>query len=319
MGITTPLSSSLVENYIREEEIAARNREFPLETVLTVFRYGATIASTVQRHDKLERAMDHARSTINDYEKTGRAFPSGMVITANELTGGQGRFKRYWHAPEGGLWMAVVLVNTLLPASGALYSLAPGVAVCETIREDIPEARLKWVNDVHVDRRKICGILLETLRGQESGEEYILLGIGINVNNTRFPKEIAGLAVSYRNLLDLETDVNQLAVRFLAKLSWNIGLLHFEEERILAQYGQEALADPAGLASALAGREHLLVKKWRELSDTVGRRVSFGHNVQEKPQFEAVVKDINPDASLVLELADGSTLTENSGEIVYLD
>lgn len=319
MGIKTPLSSSLVENYIREEEISARNKEFPLETVLSVFRYGAPIASSVQRHEKLARAMDHARSTINDYEKSGRAFPSGMVITANELTGGQGRFKRYWHAPEGGLWMTVVLVNTLLPASSTLYSLAPGVAACETICEDIPAARLKWVNDVHVDRRKICGILVETMRGVESGEEYILLGIGMNINNTVFPKEIADLAVSYRKLLDLETDVNRLAVRFLAKLAWNIGLLHYEEEQILAESGRDALLDPAGLAEALAGREHLLVKRWRELSDTVGRRVRFGHNVQDKPLLEATVKDINADASLILELADGSILTENSGEIVYLD
>lgn len=319
MGITTTLSSSRLEQYIREEEIPFRNEWFPLETVLAVFRYGAMVASTVQRHDKLERAMDHARSTISDYEKSGRSFPSGLVITANELTGGQGRFKRSWHAPAGGLWMTVVLVNTLLPASGALYSLAPGVAACEIICEDIPEARLKWVNDVHVDRRKICGILVETMRGRESGEEYILLGIGINVNNTTFPKEIADQAVSYRKLLDMETDINRLAVRFLAKLSWNIGLLHYEEGKILSEYGQEALAEPGGLAAALAGREHLLVKRWRELSDTPGRRVRFGHDVQEKPLLEAVVKDINADASLVLELDDGSILTENSGEIVYLD
>jgi hypothetical protein len=51
----------------------------------------------------------------------------------------------------------------------------------------------------------------------------------------------------------------------------------------------------------------------------MGRRVRFGYNVQEQPQFEATVKGINGDASLVLELADGSTVTENSGEIVYLD
>ncbi|MDT8334648.1 MAG: biotin--[acetyl-CoA-carboxylase] ligase, partial [Desulfurivibrionaceae bacterium] len=62
-----------------------------------------------------------------------------------------------------------------------------------------------------------------------------------------------------------------------------------------------------------------LVKRWRELSDTLGRRVRFGHNVQEQPRFEARVKDINSDASLVLELDDGSIVTENSGEIVYLD
>jgi BirA family biotin operon repressor/biotin-[acetyl-CoA-carboxylase] ligase len=318
MGITTTLSLARIEQFIREEEIGQRNQSFPLETVLAVFRYGATVGSAIQRHDKLERAMVHAKSLIREHEESDRSFPSGLVITANELTDGRGRFRRYWHAPFGGLWMTVVLVNTLLPASSALYSLAPGVAACETIREDIPGARLKWINDVHVGGRKICGILVETMRGA-SGEEYILLGIGINVNNEQFPKELADLAVSYKQLLDLETDVNRLAVRFLAKLSWNIGLLHYEEEQILAEHGRDALNDPARLAEVLGGSDHLLVKRWRELSDTVGRRVRFGHNVQEQAQFEALVKGINADASLLLELEDGSTVTENSGEIVYLD
>ena len=318
MGITTTLSAARIEQFIRAEEIALRNQRFPLETVLAVFRYGAPVASNIQRHDKLERGMAHAKSLIRDHEESDRSFPSGLVITANELTDGRGRFHRYWHAPSGGLWMTVVLVNTLLPASTALYSLAPGVAACETIREKIPEASLKWINDVHVGGRKICGILVETMRGA-SGEEYILLGIGINVNNEQFPKELADLAVSYKQLLDYEMDVNQLAVRFLAKLSWNIGLLHYEEERILAEHGRDALNDPARLVEVLGGTDHLLVKRWRQLSDTEGRRVRFGHNVQEQPQFEATVKAINADASIVLELADGSTVTENSGEIVYLD
>jgi len=319
MGITTTLSSSLVEKVIREDEIPARNRLFPLKTVLSVFRYGAPVASTILRHDKLERGMAHAKSVISEHEESGRAFPSGLVITANELTDGQGRFGRYWHAPTGGLWMTVVMVNTLMPASSVLYSLAPGVAACEVICEDIPEARLKWVNDVHVGGRKICGILVETMRGPVSGEEYVLLGIGININNSSFPDDLAGLAVSYKQLLDLEMDVNRLAVRILARLTWNIGLLHHEEELLLAEHGQDALADPAAMVEALAGREHMLVHSWKQLSDTVGRRVLFGQNVQEKPQFEATVSDVGGDGSLLLELDDGSFVSENSGEIIYLD
>lgn len=319
MGITTTLSAARIESLIREEEINHRNRSFPLETVMSVFRYGGTVASSIQRFDKLERGMGHARALIGEYEDSGRSFPGGLVITANELTDGRGRFERLWHAPPGGLWLTVVLVNTLLPASSALYSLAPGVAACETIIEDIPEARLKWINDVHVAGRKICGVLVETMRGRVSGEEYILLGVGLNVNNAKFPRELAELAVSYRQLLDGETDVNMIGARFLAKLAWNIGLLHYEEERILAEYGPAVLSDPARLGEVFPDSDHLLVKRWRELSDTVGRRVSFGHNVQEQPLFEARVKDIGRDASLILELDDGAVVTENCGEIIYLD
>ena len=63
----------------------------------------------------------------------------------------------------------------------------------------------------------------------------------------------------------------------------------------------------------------MLVERWMELSDTIGRRVKYGHNVFDSPQFEAKVAAINPDASIVLELDDGTTLTQNSGEIIYLD
>lgn len=319
MGITTGLTSVRVAQFIREAEVARRQQRFSREEVAAIFRYGAPVASTIQQHAKLERGMAHAKAIISDLEEAGRSFPSGLVITANELTGGRGRFSRDWHAPVGGLWMTVVLVNTLLPASTALYSLAPGVAACEAIGAEIPAARLKWVNDVHVGGRKICGILVETMQGATSREEYILLGIGINVNNEKFPGELGDLATSYKRLLDVETDINGLAVRFLAKLSWNIGLLHFEEQRILAEHGRDALDDPACLAEVLTGSEHLLVGRWRELTDTLGRRVRFGHDVQKQPQFEALVKGIDGAASLVLELADGTTVTENSGEIVYLD
>jgi BirA family biotin operon repressor/biotin-[acetyl-CoA-carboxylase] ligase len=319
MGITTTLSSSLVEKVIREDEIPARNQLFPLETVLSVFRYGAPVASTIQRHDKLESGIGLAKSLISEHEESGRSFPSGLVITANQLTGGKGRFRRYWHAPNGGIWMTVVLVNTLLPASSVLYSLAPGVAACETICEDIPEARLKWVNDVHVGGRKISGVLVETMPGPVSGEEYVMLGIGININNSKFPDDLAGLAVSYKQLLDIEMDVNRLTARLLARLSWNIGLLHYQEELILAEHGRDALADPTLMAEVLGDREHMLVHSWKRLSDTVGRRVLFGQNVQEKPQFEATVKDIAGDGRLLLELEDGSIVSENSGEITYLD
>ncbi|MDT8334995.1 MAG: biotin--[acetyl-CoA-carboxylase] ligase, partial [Desulfurivibrionaceae bacterium] len=242
------MSAARIEQLIREDEINYRNRSFPLETVLTVFRYGGAVAADILRFDKLERGMAHAKALIREHEDSGRAFSGGLVITANELTGGRGRFNRFWHAPAGGLWLTVVLVNTLMPASSALYSLAPGVAACETILEDIPAARLKWINDVHVAGRKICGILVETMRGAVSGEEYILLGIGVNVNNEKFPRELSESAVSYKQLLAGECDVNLIAARFLAKLAWNIGLLHYEENRILAEHGPGVLSDPARLS-----------------------------------------------------------------------
>jgi BirA family biotin operon repressor/biotin-[acetyl-CoA-carboxylase] ligase len=319
MGIVTALSPTLVEQYIREEEIPLRNLSFPVETVLAVFRYGAIATTSIQRHDRLERGMDHARALIREYEESERSFPSGLVIIANQLTSGRGRFQRFWHAPEGGLWMTVVLVNTLLPVSSGLYTLATGTAAGEAIREEYPEARVKWVNDVHANGRKICGILTETMRGPVSGEEYILLGIGVNVNNEEFPPELEKQAVSLKQLLDREVDVNRLAALILAKLAWNIGLLHYEEKRLLAESDAASLSDPDEFASLLGDRKHLLVDNWLSLSDTLGRRVLFGYDVQREPMFEGVAEGLSRAGSLLIRLPDGNLVSQNSGEIVYLD
>ncbi|MBU0482615.1 MAG: biotin--[acetyl-CoA-carboxylase] ligase [Proteobacteria bacterium] len=318
MGIINILSPAVVRQITRDEIAPDRSHTFPPETVDAVCRYGAIVGSTIHRFDRLERGMDRAREMIREHEAGGKSFPSGLVILANELMGGRGRFQRSWHAPAGGLWMTVVLVNTLLPSSSSLYTLATGVSACETIREIVPEAAVKWVNDVHCGGKKLCGVLAETMRGPVSGDEYILLGIGINVNNEEFPPEISSAATSLKQLTGVESDVNRLAATFLANLSWNIGLLHYEEENILAFAGRGQAEDPELLLSALAGRDHLLVARWKELSDSVGRRVIFGHDVQKNPQFEAVVLNVDEAGRIVMELPDGTTVVQNSGEIIYL-
>lgn len=319
MGLTGALTPDLVRQLIRDEEMPLRSRERPTPTVSAVFRSGAAVASAIQRHLRLTRGMDHARDLIREHETAGRSFPSGLVIVADQLSGGRGRFHRAWHAPAGGLWMTVVLVNTLLPVSSSLYTLAAGVAAGEAIATVHPGVRLKWVNDVHAGGRKVCGILCESLRGPVSGEEYILLGIGINVDNDAFPPELAGQAISLKQLLGREIGVDLLGGRVLAKLVWYLGLLHHEEERFLAASDAATLSDPEMFEQFLAGHRHPLVDSWLALSDTVGRRVRYGYDVQLKPQFEGVAEGVGCCGSLLIRLADGSLVQRNSGEIVYLD
>ncbi|MDH4321756.1 MAG: biotin--[acetyl-CoA-carboxylase] ligase, partial [Desulfobulbaceae bacterium] len=226
-----------------------------------------------------------------------------------ELADGQGRFGRYWHAPPGGIWMTVILANTLLPETTRLYPLAAGLACCEAIRHYGVRCQLKWVNDVLVGGRKIAGILSETVLTPHHHEEYVLIGIGINVNNETFPDELQDIAVSMRGVLGESLALDLFAARLLAKLTWGIGLLHYEERERLAGGDEGCWAD-----------EPLLVRQWRALSDTVGRKVLFGYDVQKKPQYEAVVEGITPDGGLMLRhLADRVAVVEYSGEIAYLD
>lgn len=265
------------------------------------------VGAEIEHLGQAARCMDLARANILACEEDNRSFASGRVIIADQLTNGKGRFLRHWHAPNGGLWMVLTLVNTLLPEHAALLSLAAGVAACETLRHFGLNATIKWVNDVLLSGRKVAGILTETMRSPRSGEEYVLIGIGINVNNSSFAPELRDTAASMAEFAGHALDLATVTAQLLTKLAWNIGLLHHAEA--------EQLATDRGLNN---DTPHPLITAWRGLSDTIGRQVRFGFNVAEAPQFTAKAMAIDNQGQLVMRLADGQLITENSGEIVYI-
>jgi BirA family transcriptional regulator, biotin operon repressor / biotin---[acetyl-CoA-carboxylase] ligase len=305
-----PLSFQAVRQLISAEEIPSRLLHYPAEVVQAVYRYGAPVGSIIQHLPRAERLMPLARQRINEYEARGSSCPSGMVFLADELSEGRGRFQRSWHAPSGGLWLTLVMANTLLPESMRLYPLAAGMACCEAVRSYGVDARLKWVNDVHSAGRKICGVLCESFTSAAFAEEYVLIGVGININNLDFPAELSASAVSMREILGRDTELAAFTVRLLAKFSWSFGLLcHDEAQRLAADDGSGAHLP-----------ESLLLAAWQELSDTVGRRVWFGFDVQQHPQYRAEVLGLAPDGGIVLRhLESGAEIIEHSGELLYID
>lgn len=191
--------------------------------------------------------------------------------------------------------------NQWLPQTTQLLPLVAGVSACETVRHFGLEAELKWVNDVLVGGQKICGILSETFICPESSEEFILVGIGLNVNNTQFPDELSSLATSMKTCAGQDFDLDQVALDLLAKLRWNIGLLTYEEEEC-------------------EGDHNAFMASYRSLCASCKRRVSFGFDVQSSPQYTATVKAIADDGGLVLHhLQDDVEVVEHGGEIIYLD
>jgi BirA family transcriptional regulator, biotin operon repressor / biotin---[acetyl-CoA-carboxylase] ligase len=310
MGVVAPLTFARVRQVVTDSDLPGRLRRHGAEVVRAAYGYGAPVGSTIEHLPRAERLMPLARQRVREYEEADRSFPSGMVLLADELSGGRGRFQREWHAPAGGLWLTLVLANTLLPAFSRLIPLAAGAACCEAIRACGVEARVKWVNDVLFSGRKLCGVLCESFRSPVFGEEYVLVGIGVNVNNLTFPPELRDTAVSLREILGRVLDLPSFAARLLASLSWHYGLLAFDEEQRLASDDGSGTDQPGSLL--LAG--------WQELSDSVGRRVWFGFDVQRQPQYQALVLGLTPDGGLRLRhLESGAELVEHSGEILYID
>ncbi len=320
MVMTDPkqLTPGYIQQITDKEEIPLRSKLFTPETVKTVLRYGAVVGSIIDQHSRISRGAEWARRLILAAEEKNKSFHSGTVILADEMIHSKGRFKRYWHAPKGGLWMTLALVNTLLPENSFFLPMAAGVACCEVLRHYGIEAHIKWVNDTLVDNRKISGILTETFTGPRFGEEYILIGIGINVNNDLFPAELSDTAISMKSCLSKEIILQEVIARLLVKLRWNIGLLFYEEARHLEKHGGVAISNKAEPEN-LPEDEHLLLKSYKSLTDIFNRRILFGFDVQENPQFEAKIIGLDNTGGLILEMVDSARIVQHSGEIIYLD
>ncbi|MDD3815279.1 MAG: biotin--[acetyl-CoA-carboxylase] ligase [Desulfocapsaceae bacterium] len=309
-AINQPTPASLQE-YLWKFEKASRNQN-PLllspERILQILRYGAMVGSEIQCHSSMERTMDQARQYITDLEKTGRSVASGTAILADTLTCSKGRFARTWHAPVGGLWGCLILADTFLSKARTLLPLTLGISCCEAVRGlGVDHTSVRWVNDVLVDGRKLAGFLVESFHSPHYGEGFHLLGFGININNSCFPPPLKNSAVSLSQILGRPVNLHNFTLSFLAKMAWNIGLLCYEEEQELHQdYASEEQ------------KNHLLLEQWKNLSDTLGRRVLYGYDIQQKPLYEAIVTGIRADGAIVMRLKDGNEIIEYGGELQYL-
>lgn len=307
--MTHHLNPKRLRTYIKQKELPARSAVWPSDDVEKIIRYGSFVGSALDHHETLTRTMDYARSHIDRCEQDRTSVVNGRVIIADTLTESKGRFTRSWHAPTGGLWGSLVYISTLLPQYRLLVPLAVGVACCEAIREQGAEtAVVRWVNDVLIDGYKVGGFLSENFSGDTSGEDYCLLGFGININNSKFPEELDGTATSLKKQLGGTVELEEFTCCFLAKLCWNLGLLCYQE--------QVELQTDCGVEYK---GEHPLITRWRELSDSIGRTVTFGFDVVQKPQYRATVVGIAGDGGLRLMLENGTEVVEYSGEIRYLN
>jgi BirA family transcriptional regulator, biotin operon repressor / biotin---[acetyl-CoA-carboxylase] ligase len=123
--------------------------------------------------------------------------PEGSVFLAEEQSAGRGRGSNTWQSPQStGIYCSAILRPTLPPSEVLVLSLAAGLAVQAAIRQvdSRVEPDLKWPNDVLIDGRKVCGILTE-MNAEATRVRYIVVGVGINVNQSSFPKELSATSL----------------------------------------------------------------------------------------------------------------------------
>jgi BirA family biotin operon repressor/biotin-[acetyl-CoA-carboxylase] ligase len=123
----------------------------------------------------------------------------GAVFLAEEQTAGRGRADHSWESqPSVGIYCSSILRPPLAPADAISLSLMAGLAVAEAVEQTTGlRPDLRWPNDVLLKGRKFCGILTE-MHAEATRVRYVVIGIGINVNNASFPAELQPIATSLR-------------------------------------------------------------------------------------------------------------------------
>lgn len=275
-----------------------------LSTAEEVARRGAEVGCEIHYYEGAERLMPLARAAILEADCQGRDIASGSVWWAGSLNQAKGRGMRTWWAPTGGIYLCLALAPFLLPRHWSLYNLGMGVAVAEVLRERGVPARLRWVNDVLIDGRKVVGMLSEGLTAPDSGQAYLLFGLGINVNIKSFPTDVPE-AVSLCQVTGSEWLLLPLAAHVLARIGWVVGLLHHWEACLLDMEEEALLPNP-------------VIQAWEALSNTLGRRVQYGADAELAPEFTALAVGIDRQGGLRLRLDDGTIFSVNTGEVRYV-
>lgn len=233
--------------------------------------------------------LDSVNST-NDYLKKlgNEGCENGTVVAAREQTKGKGRLGRTWQSKkDDGIAFSVLLRPSVAPSEVSAITPLAGLAVCKAIREYTKlDCVIKWPNDIIVGRKKLVGILTE-MSAEFDAVEYVITGIGINVDHTSFPEEIAFKATS----LLLETGRHIDKNEFLACV-----LEHLENEFVK----NNLELTPTALS------------EYTDLCATVGRSVTFQRGTR---RISGMAVGVSEHGELKVMMSDGTICLVNSGEV----
>lgn len=241
---------------------------------------------TILRFDTIEstnsEALNQARYGANE----------GLCVVARQQTAGRGRHGRTWISPkDAGLFFSIILRPKIETRFLPLLTLMAAVAVHDTLENLYQiECDIKWANDIHVDGKKICGILAETC--ETVNNLAVVVGIGINLKSSNFPPEIAEIATS----IEAETDKSPNSEELLQTLT-----------RFLALY-YDILQSENGA--------EIIRKDWIERSS-----YAFGKNVRvnlDSKTIKGKTRGIEENGALRIETSGGKIKIIHAGDVERL-
>ena len=241
-------------------------------------------ANKIQVHKSLESTNKTAK------EMAVAGAEHGTIIISDCQTMGRGRYSRNFFSPSGGgLYMSIVLRPEAMhfknPTSVTAFAAVSVCEAIESISTKVP--RIKWVNDIFIDGKKVCGILTEAVTDFESGGlDWVVLGIGINVHTRTedFPCDLQSIATSIYPDEKMSGVRNRLSAEII--------------NRIL---GFETLPS-----------ETEIFEKYKKRLMVLGKKITV---IQNQVEYKATAIDVDSVGHLVVKNESGERITLSSGEI----
>jgi BirA family biotin operon repressor/biotin-[acetyl-CoA-carboxylase] ligase len=264
-----------------------------LPDVLAPLLQGTIFASHIHHSYKIGSTNTAAM------EAASAGAPEGSVFLAEEQTAGRGRGANTWHSARStGIYCSVILRPALPPADVLVLTLAAGLAVHSAVRELNPGLHpdLKWPNDLLLNGKKFCGILTE-MTAEPTRVGYVVVGIGLNVNQTSFPDDLRPIATSLLIASGTEWSRVDLAVALLKSL-------HREYRELV------------GNANA---RDSILHRFSSASSSVRGKQVRI-EDIGGAVTLEGITEGLDPRGFLQIRTADGvrtvlsGTVRETNGD-----
>lgn len=237
--------------------------------------------------------------STNDYAKklAAKGCMDGVAVIGGRQTKGRGRLGRDWESPaDKGIYVSVVLRPAIAPAEAQILTLTAAVAAAKAILKSTGiRPGIKWPNDLVIDGKKVCGILLE-MNSEADSINYVVLGIGINFSQNAgdFADEIKKSAISLKMAAGNPKNGNGVTTGRLSVI-------------------RSLLRELDGMAGLVySGQYAELLDMWREYSATLGKEVRFEI---KGVQYTGIACDITADGKLSVNCSDGVQRDLLSGEV----
>lgn len=273
------ISSIKNRGYMLNSDISYLNKE-EIEKYLNTILIGRELEIT----ESIDSTLNYFKNMENSEKREGR------TIIANEQTLGRGRRGRSFFSPKNSnAYISVLLKPKFSVSDINLITIICGLSVVEAVKEICGiECDIKWVNDVYINGKKICGILTEGILSVENGSiDSVIIGVGININrpkDTPVPKEIEDIVGFVNDFTKEKENRNKFIAKFLN--AFEKRYINFDKKALYLEY-----------------KEKMLYLN-EEVTCFVGNET-----------IQGTLIDLNKDFSIKIKTNEGEIRNFNSGEI----